>query len=134
MRSYKCYLSFVHDITVKISSLDYISIVCKVSDIFLANQLTTFFQCEIKFGNNLQSGTKPISMEPYHIALFEYKKLNPQLQDLLGKGFIRMSTSTYGARLFHEENNDSMHMCIKYSKLNEVIMKNRYHMPHIDDS
>ena len=43
----------------------------------------------VDFGIELESGTRPISKAPYCMAPAELKELKIQLQDLLGKGFIR---------------------------------------------
>lgn len=40
---------------------------------------------------DLEPNNRPISIAPYHMAPTEIKKLNSQLQDLLGKGFIMPS-------------------------------------------
>ena len=52
---------------------------------------------KVKFSIELVSGINPISIAPYHMAPAELKKLKAQLQDLLDKGFIRPSTSPWGA-------------------------------------
>ncbi|XP_069152913.1 uncharacterized protein [Solanum lycopersicum] len=51
---------------------------------------------DIDFCIDVELGTQPISIPPYHIALAELKELKEQLQDLLSKGFIRPS----GASVF----------------------------------
>ncbi|TYK13743.1 gag protease polyprotein [Cucumis melo var. makuwa] len=48
---------------------------------------------EIKFAIELESGTVPISRAPYRMAPAELKELKVQLQELLDKGFIRLSVS-----------------------------------------
>ncbi|KAI3773113.1 hypothetical protein L6452_04312 [Arctium lappa] len=57
-----------------------------------------------------------------------------QLQDLLEKGFIRPSSSPWGApALFVKKKDGAMRMCIDYRELNKVTVKNRYPLPRIDD-
>ncbi|KAF3663435.1 hypothetical protein FXO37_11993 [Capsicum annuum] len=46
---------------------------------------------EINFGIDLLSDTRPIFIPPYRMAPAELKKLKEQLNDLLDKGFIRLS-------------------------------------------
>ncbi|XP_069150223.1 uncharacterized protein [Solanum lycopersicum] len=48
---------------------------------------------DINFAIDLEPGTKPISISPYHMAQEELKELKDQLKDLLSKGFIRPSWS-----------------------------------------
>ena len=45
----------------------------------------------------LHTGTSPISMTPHRMAPAELQELKVQLQELLDKGFIRPSTSSWGA-------------------------------------
>ncbi|KAJ9545069.1 hypothetical protein OSB04_024776 [Centaurea solstitialis] len=51
-----------------------------------------------------------------------------------GKGFIRPSSSPWGAPiLFVKKKDGSMRMCIDYRELNKLTVKNRYPLPRIDD-
>ena len=68
------------------------------------------------------------------MAPTELKELKEQLRDLLEKGFIRPSTSPWGAPvLFVRKKDGSLRMCIDYRQLNKVTIKNRYALPRIDD-
>ncbi|KAI3678202.1 hypothetical protein L6452_37487 [Arctium lappa] len=54
--------------------------------------------------------------------------------EFLDKGFIRPSTSPWGAHiLFVKKKDGLMRMCIDYRELNKVTIKNKYHLPWIDD-
>ncbi|GJX11802.1 putative reverse transcriptase domain-containing protein [Tanacetum coccineum] len=71
---------------------------------------------------------------PYRLALSEMKELRSQLHELLDKGFIRPSSSPWGAPiLFVKKKDGSMRMCIDYHELNKVTVKNVYPLPRIDD-
>ncbi|GJZ45760.1 putative reverse transcriptase domain-containing protein [Tanacetum coccineum] len=62
------------------------------------------------------------------------KELSEQLQELSDKGFIRPSSSPWGALvLFFKKNDGSFRMCIDYRELNKLTVKNRYPLPRIDD-
>nr|GEY90954.1 putative reverse transcriptase domain-containing protein [Tanacetum cinerariifolium] len=57
-----------------------------------------------------------------------------QLQELSEKGFIRPSSSPWGAPvLFVKKKDGSFRMCIDYRELNKLTVKNRYPLPRIDD-
>ncbi|GJX40880.1 putative reverse transcriptase domain-containing protein [Tanacetum coccineum] len=71
---------------------------------------------------------------PYRLAPSEIKELSEQLQDLSDKGFIRPSSSPWGAPvLFVKKKDGSFRMCIDYRELNKLTVKNRYPLPRIDD-
>nr|GEU91394.1 putative reverse transcriptase domain-containing protein [Tanacetum cinerariifolium] len=56
------------------------------------------------------------------------------LQELSDKGFIRPSSSHWGAPvLFVKKKDGSFQMCINYRKLNKLTEKNRYLLSRIDD-
>ena len=89
---------------------------------------------EIEFSVELLPGTSPISIAPYRMAPTELKELKAQLQDLLDKGFIRPSTSPWGAPvLFVKKKDGTLRLCIDYRQLNKVTIKNKYPLPRIDD-
>ncbi|GJZ26375.1 putative reverse transcriptase domain-containing protein [Tanacetum coccineum] len=62
------------------------------------------------------------------------KELSEQLHELSDKGFIRPSSSPWGAPiLFVKKKDGSFRMCIDYRELNKLTVKNRYPLPRIDD-
>ncbi|GKB51833.1 putative reverse transcriptase domain-containing protein [Tanacetum coccineum] len=79
-------------------------------------------------------GAAPVVRAPYRLAPSEMKELSEQLQELSDKGFIRPSSSPWGALvLFVKKKDGSFRMCIDYRELNKLTMKNRYPLPRIDD-
>jgi hypothetical protein len=88
----------------------------------------------IEFQIELVPGAKPIAKAPYRLAPSEMKEMMSQVQELLSKGFIRPSSSPWGAPvLFVKKKDGSMRMCIDYRELNKVTVKNKYPLPRIDD-
>ncbi|GJS09512.1 putative reverse transcriptase domain-containing protein [Tanacetum coccineum] len=62
------------------------------------------------------------------------KELSTQLQELSDKGFIRPSSSPWGASvLFVKTKDGSFWMCIDYRELNKLTVKNRYPFLRIND-
>ncbi|GJR18879.1 putative reverse transcriptase domain-containing protein [Tanacetum coccineum] len=71
---------------------------------------------------------------PYRLAPSEMKELSDQLQEIFDKGFIRPSSSPWGAPvLFVMKKDGSFRMCIDYRGLNKLTVKNHYPLPRIDD-
>ena len=89
---------------------------------------------DVDFGIELHPGIPPISMTPHRMAPVVLQELRVQLQELLDKGFIRPSTSPWGAPvLFAKKKDKTLRPCIDYRQLNRVTIKNRYPLPRIDD-
>jgi hypothetical protein len=89
---------------------------------------------EVEFYIDLIPGTAPIAKRPYHMAPTELAELKLQIADLQQKGYLRPSSSPWGAPvLFVSKKDGSMRMCIDYRSLNEVTIKNKYPLPRIDD-
>jgi hypothetical protein len=88
---------------------------------------------DIEFAIELQRGTTPISKRPYRMPPAELAELKKHLQELLDKGFIRLSTSPWGCpALFVKKKDESLRLCIDYRPLNAVTIKNKYPLPRID--
>ncbi|GJR71848.1 putative reverse transcriptase domain-containing protein [Tanacetum coccineum] len=89
---------------------------------------------QVEFRIDLVPGAAPVARAPYRLAPSEMKELSVQLQELLEKGFIRPSSSPWGAPvLFVKKKDGSFRMCIDYRELNKLTVKNRYPLPRIDD-
>ncbi|KAA0051688.1 DNA/RNA polymerases superfamily protein [Cucumis melo var. makuwa] len=89
---------------------------------------------EIEFTIELLPGTTPISQAPYRMALSELKELKMQLQELVDKGYIKPSVSSWGAPvLFVKKKDGTLRLCIDYRQLNKITTRNKYPLPHIDD-
>nr|GEV06139.1 putative reverse transcriptase domain-containing protein [Tanacetum cinerariifolium] len=88
----------------------------------------------VEFHIDLIPGAAPVARAPYRLAPSKMKELSEQLQELSEKGFIRPSSSPWGAPvLFVKENDGSFRMCIDYRELNKLTVKNRYPLPRIDN-
>ncbi|GJX12767.1 putative reverse transcriptase domain-containing protein [Tanacetum coccineum] len=70
----------------------------------------------LEFQIDLISGVAPVAQAPYRLAPSEMKELSEQLQELSEKGFIRPSSSPWGASvLFVKKKDGSFRMCIDYN-------------------
>ncbi|GJR63096.1 putative reverse transcriptase domain-containing protein [Tanacetum coccineum] len=89
---------------------------------------------QVEFQINLIPGVAPVARAPYRLAPSEMKELSEQLKELSDKGFIRPSSSPWGAPvLFVKKKDGSFWMCIDYWELNKLTVKNRYPLLRIDD-
>ena len=89
---------------------------------------------DVDFGIELHPGISPISMTPHRMALVELQELRVQLQELLEKGFIRPSTSLWGASiLIAKKKGKTLRLCVDYRQWNRIMIQNRYLLPRIDD-
>nr|GEW97816.1 putative reverse transcriptase domain-containing protein [Tanacetum cinerariifolium] len=89
---------------------------------------------KVEFQIDLVPGAAPVARAPYRLAPSKMQELSAQVQELSDKGFIRPSSSSWGAQvLFVQKKDGSFRMCIDYRKLNNLTVKNRYPLPRIDN-
>ncbi|RVW93842.1 Retrovirus-related Pol polyprotein from transposon 17.6 [Vitis vinifera] len=106
--------------------LEDIPIVRDYPDVFLEDLPSLPPEKEVEFTIDLALETAPISKAPYRMTPMELKELKIQLQELLDKGFIKLSVSPWGAPvLFVKKNDGSMRLCIDYRELNKVTLRIR---------
>ena len=87
---------------------------------------------DIEFVIDLVPGTAPIYKRPYKMDANQLAELKEQLQELLDKGFIRPSSSPWGAPvIFVPKKDGTQRLCVDYRALNDVTIKNKYPLPDI---
>ncbi len=68
------------------------------------------------------------------MAVNELAEVKKQIEELESKGYVRPSSSPWGAPVLLVKKKDgSERMVIDYRALNEVTIKNKYSLPRIDD-
>ena len=128
------YLAFVLDRRQEGTWLEDIPIVKEFPDVFLDDISGLRPDRAIEFVIELIPGTELISIPPYRMAPVELKELKAQFEELLSKGFIRPSTSLWGAPvLFVKKKDGSLRLCIDYRQLNRAKIRNQHPLPHIDE-
>ena len=114
-RGCEAYLAFVTLVADKMKELTTYPVVRNFSNVFPEELPGLLPYREINFAVDLVLGTQPIFKTPYRMVANELKELKMQLQDLLGRGFIRPSTSPWGDLvLFVRKKDGSMRLCINY--------------------
>ncbi|GJS49822.1 putative reverse transcriptase domain-containing protein [Tanacetum coccineum] len=89
---------------------------------------------QVEFQIDLVPEATPVARAPYRLAPFEMQELSTQLQEMANKGFIRPSSSPWGAMVLFVKKKDGLfRICIDYQELNKLIVKNRYPLLRIDD-
>jgi hypothetical protein len=82
----------------------------------------------------LDPGTAPIYKTPFRMTTPELAELKEHIKELLEKGFIRPSSSPWGAPvIFLPKKDGTQRLCVDYHALNEVTVKDKYPLPRIDD-
>ena len=79
--------------------------VCEYEDVFPDKLLGLPSHRDVDFTIKLHPSTLPISMTMHIMASTELQELKVQLQELLDRGFIRLSTSPWGTNgvVYQEE-------------------------------
>nr|GEW94792.1 reverse transcriptase domain-containing protein [Tanacetum cinerariifolium] len=114
--------------------LEDVPIVLNFPEVFLEDLSGLPLTRQVEFQIDLIPGAASITRAPYRLAPSEMKELSEQFQELSDKGFIRPSSSPWGALvLFVKKKDGSFRMCIDYRELNKLTVKNRYPLPRIDD-
>jgi hypothetical protein len=89
---------------------------------------------EVEFVIDPLPGTAPTFKRPYRRSVEELKGVKKQLMELQEVGYLRPSSSPWGAPvLFVQKKDGSQRMCVEYRSLNDVTVKNKYMLPCIED-
>jgi hypothetical protein len=80
---------------------------------------------QVDFRIDLVPAATPVAKSPYRLAPLGMQELANQLQELSSKGFIRPSSSPWGAQIMFVKKKDGLfRMCIDYQELNKLAIKN----------
>nr|GEX56820.1 reverse transcriptase domain-containing protein [Tanacetum cinerariifolium] len=125
LKGYPVFLANITTKTIKVKSkekrLKDVPIVRDFSEVFLEDLPGLPSTRQVEFQIDLIPGAAPVARAPYQLASSEMKELSDQLQELSDKGFIRPSSSPWGAPvLFVKKKDGSFWMCIDYRELNKL--------------
>jgi hypothetical protein len=89
---------------------------------------------EIQHEIHLQQDSPLPNVVMYRMSVVEMTKIKKKVQGLLDQGVIRPISSPCGSLIVMVPKKDgTWRMCVNYLALNNIMMKNRYPLPHIDD-
>nr|GFA78114.1 reverse transcriptase domain-containing protein [Tanacetum cinerariifolium] len=122
------FLATIHDTTSDVPSIHDQPIVSEILDVFPDELPGIPPVREVEFNIKLIPRAEPIFKAPYRMAPIELKELKDQLQELLERGFIRLSVSPWGAPvLFVKKKDGSMRLCIDYQQdVSKTAFRTRY--------
>jgi hypothetical protein len=98
----------------KVTALEEILVVQEYPDAFLEELPGMPPDRDIEFLIELLPKTPPISKRPYRMPVNELVELKRQLAELQAKGFIRRSSSCWGAPMLFVEKYETQWMCVDY--------------------
>lgn len=111
----------------RVVTLESIPVVNEFEDVFPEDLPGLPPDRAVEFSIEIEPGTAPISRRPYRMPPKELAELKVQLQDLLDKGFIQPSTSSWGCPApFVKKKDQTLRLCVDYRPLNAVTIKNKY--------
>ncbi|GBG63208.1 hypothetical protein CBR_g36976 [Chara braunii] len=88
----------------------------------------------VRYRIELIEGSTPPKGYVYRMGPDELEELRRQIDEMIGKGWIKPSESEFGATiLFVPKKGGKLRMCIDYCGLNRITRKNAYPLPRIDD-
>ncbi|WMV37779.1 hypothetical protein MTR67_031164 [Solanum verrucosum] len=106
------YLVKVRDVDFETPSLESVPVVNEFPEVFPDDLPGISLEREIDIGIELLPNMQRISIPSYHMTPAELKELKYQLKDLLDKGLIRSSISTWGALILFVKNKMVLFVCV----------------------
>lgn len=83
---------------------------------------------------HLESGAKPINVRPYKYPQFQKVEIERLIYEMLDQNIIKHSTSPYSSLVLLVKKKDGGYrLCVDYRALNVVTMKDKFHIPTVDE-
>ena len=106
----------------------------KYTDVFAAHDEDLGYTDQVKHEIPLLDET-PVSQPYRRIPPNQYKEVKEHISDLLRKGVIQESSSSYASPIVLVRKPDgSLRMCVDYRKLNSKTRRDAFPLPRIDES
>jgi hypothetical protein len=82
----------------------------------------------------LQDGAQPVSVRPYRYPYFHKEEIERIVQELIDSGVIRPSHNPLSSPVLLVRKTDgTWRMCMDYRALNKVTVKDKFHIPLVDE-
>ncbi|MCO5573729.1 hypothetical protein L7F22_027503 [Adiantum nelumboides] len=79
-------------------------------------------------------GSSPPNKPPYRVSQAQQEEIMRQVNELVEKGMVRPSSSPFCSVVLLVHKKDGTYcMCVDYIALNKITIKNRFHVPRIED-
>src|SRR3954466_12993173 len=89
---------------------------------------------EVEFVIDLKPDTVPIAKRPYKMPPHHLLELKKEIDEALHRGFIRPSSSAWGApSLFVKKSDGTNRLVQDYRPINQATIQNKYPLPRIND-
>src|SRR5688572_28194688 len=93
--------------SIEVDPLEAIKVVSEFLDVFPKDLLGMPHERKVEFAKELITGTAPIYKRAYRVSRPELVELKKQIDELLEKGYIRLSTSPWATPVLFVEKKDS---------------------------
>src|SRR3954453_19321861 len=117
-----------------LEGIEKVPIVCDFTDVFPEELPGIPPIREVEFVIDLKPGTVPIAKRPYKMPPHHLLELKKEIDTALEKGFIRPSSSAWGApSLFVKKSDGTNRLVQDYRPINQATIQNKYPLPRIND-
>src|SRR3954464_9249021 len=117
-----------------LEGIEKVPVVCDFSDVFLEELPEIPPIREVEFIIDLKPGTIPIGKRPYKMPPHHLLELKKEIDTALDKGFIRPSSSAWGAHsLFVKKSDGTNRLVQDYRPINQATIQKKYPLPRIND-
>lgn len=83
---------------------------------------------------HLLPGSAPVAVQPYRYPHLQKDDLECQCATMLQQGMIRSSSSAFSSLVLLVKKHDgTWHFCVDYLVLNELMIKNKFSIPVVDE-
>jgi hypothetical protein len=83
---------------------------------------------------NLTQSANPVSVRPYRYPHFQKHEIELQIKDMLAQGIIQHSSSAFSSPVLLVRKKDgTWRFCVDYRALNALTIKDRFHIPAINE-